>query len=206
MALAELIFGEKKTTVDGGIVGAIQFDIVREETYTDQAEITSHPVEVGSDVTDHIKMLPAILEINGVVTNTPIAFLASVTAPSPVRGSLKPSDDRADDAYAMLRQLQRDGVVLSLATILRDYENMVIQDLTATKSADTGEILDCNITFTEILKAKDISIQLPIPIKVVNKKPTKKGGKDPKNTSDKQGEKATSTLKKGANLVSKFLG
>jgi hypothetical protein len=151
-------------------------------------------------------MLPAILEINGVVTNTPIAFLASVTAPSPVRGSLKPSDDRADDAYAMLRQLQRDGVVLSLATILRDYENMVIQDLTATKSANTGEILDCNITFTEILKAKDISIQAPIPIKVVNKKPTKKGGKDPKNASDKQGEKATSTLKTGANLVSKFLG
>jgi hypothetical protein len=198
MALTELIFGAPKKVEIGAAppfrLGSVQLDCSVEEVHSDEAEITEHPVEEGSDISDHIRKLPTSLEITGMITNTPIVFLASAFAKSPVQGSLIPSQDRVSDGYDFLQQLMDQGALLTVATSLRDYENMAMQFLTVRRNKDTGQALDCTIGFREVLKARALSIDLPIPSEVQNNKPTNKGDKNKDAAKTKQAEQSQSTL------------
>src|SRR6185436_16259045 len=51
---------------------AIVFDIVESETHTSKSTVTDHPVELGSNVSDHIRNDPDRISIKGTVTNTPL--------------------------------------------------------------------------------------------------------------------------------------
>lgn len=50
----------------------IDFDILESETHTNSSELTEHPIEKDSDVSDHIKHDPFELSLSVWVTNTPI--------------------------------------------------------------------------------------------------------------------------------------
>lgn len=43
-------------TDTSGIFNVLQFDLVKSETWTDNAEITEHPVEKGANVADHVRV------------------------------------------------------------------------------------------------------------------------------------------------------
>lgn len=62
---------EIQRVVDGK-TGAIVLDALIREDYTAEAEPTTHPVEDGADVTDHVILRPRTLQIEGVVTETPL--------------------------------------------------------------------------------------------------------------------------------------
>ena len=114
MPLTELIFGAKNRASVGAApplrFGVLEFDASISETHTDESDVTEHPVEDGSNITDHVRLLPNTFEMSGMITNTPLVYLASVQSKSPIKGSLLPASDRVDEAYAFLRQLQLDGV------------------------------------------------------------------------------------------------
>jgi hypothetical protein len=198
MALTELIFGSpKKVGISDSSVlrtGSMELDCSVDEVHTDEAEITEHPIEEGSTISDHIRKLPIMLEITGLITNTPIVYLASLFAKSPVQGSLIPSQDRVSDGYALLRQFMDDGSILTVSTSLRDYPNMAIQSLTVRRNKDTGQALDCTIVFREILKARALTVDVPIPVEVQNKETTNKGDKTKDPPTPKQTEQSQSTL------------
>ena len=71
---------------------------------------------------------------------------------------------------------------------------MVIQTLVVRREVATGQALDITVGFKEIKKAKALSIDLPIPIQVQNKKPTNKGTKS-KTESAANAKKSVSALK-----------
>ena len=48
------------------------FDIVETETHTSKSVVTDHPVEIGSDISDHIRNEPDRISIKGIVSNFPI--------------------------------------------------------------------------------------------------------------------------------------
>ena len=200
MALTELIFGGKSKATVGATpplrFGVLEFDASISETHSDELEVSDHPVEEGSDITDHVRLLPNMFEMTGIVTNTPLVYLASLTAKSPIQGSLLPASNRVDEAYAFLRQLQIDGVLCDVATSLRDYSDMVIVSLVVRREVSTGQALDVTIGFREVRKAKALSIDLPIPQKVENKKGSNLGNKSKKAATAKQAQKSTSALKK----------
>jgi hypothetical protein len=50
----------------------ITFDVIEAETHETVSEITSHPVESGVEITDHVRPLPDRLSLVGYVTNQPI--------------------------------------------------------------------------------------------------------------------------------------
>jgi len=59
--------------VDGNATGQeIDFDLIESETHTNASELTEHPVEKDSDVTDHVKHDPIELSLKVWVTNAPI--------------------------------------------------------------------------------------------------------------------------------------
>jgi hypothetical protein len=198
MAITELIFGAPVKAQIGTqpplLTGLMQFDCSLSEVHTDEAEVTEHPVETGANITDHIRKLPATVEINGLVTDTPIAILASVTAKSPVQGALIPSQKRSDDAYTLLQQFMENGDLLRIVTSLRDYDNMALTSLSVTRDAANGQVLNCVASLREVFKAKDLSILLPVPQEVQNKGESNQGNKDKEKAKPKQEERATSSL------------
>jgi hypothetical protein len=50
----------------------IDFDGVESETHPDLATVTEHPVEVGVNIVDHVRLEPAVISLSVIVSNTPL--------------------------------------------------------------------------------------------------------------------------------------
>lgn len=162
----------------------VRFDSSDKETHTSSVELSEHPVEEGADVTDHIRIKPDEIELNGVISNTPLLFLASLQAESPIEGSNERTDDRVEVAYKQLREFQRNGVLVDVITSLRTYSNMVITNIAVSRDARTGNIFDSTISLREMTMATAMSIDVPVP-KDVAKKAKKNAGTKQQGAADK---------------------
>lgn len=78
MADVALLYGT------GSRAGLIELDAVISEGHESSADVTEHPVEAGVAITDHVRRKLRTLEIQGVVTSTPI-----VPAPNAVAKAVK---------------------------------------------------------------------------------------------------------------------
>jgi hypothetical protein len=146
MALTELLF--KKTATQ---VGLIRFDATPRETHTKTNEVTSHPVESGASISDHIRRMPQELEINGIVTNHPVTILASVFATSPKEDDLTNPFDRVGTANEELDRIMDDGELVTVVTSLREYQNMTIVSKSVQREPRSGNILDTTLSLKEVL-------------------------------------------------------
>lgn len=63
-----ILFWEDKKS---GATESVRFDVISSESHESILTITSHPVEEGSDVTDHARLEPERLTIEGYVSNKP---------------------------------------------------------------------------------------------------------------------------------------
>lgn len=59
-------------TDNGGGNHTIYFDATTNEQHSSTAHVTTHKVESGPDITDHIRPLPRRLSLQAVITNTPL--------------------------------------------------------------------------------------------------------------------------------------
>lgn len=53
-------------------IGEVWIDVSVRESHEITAEVSDHPVETGSNVTDHVRPLPRTISIDGIVTNHPL--------------------------------------------------------------------------------------------------------------------------------------
>jgi len=53
-------------------IGAIELDAVLSESFQGRAEVTSHPVERGPMISDHIRPEPRVIDIVGIVSDFPV--------------------------------------------------------------------------------------------------------------------------------------
>jgi hypothetical protein len=59
------------------MIGAIAIDAVTREVHRLAGEVTTHPVEQGSDISDHYRPAPRAIELEGIITDTPIGVPGS---------------------------------------------------------------------------------------------------------------------------------
>lgn len=133
-------------------------------TYTN--EITDHPVEEGSDVTDHIRRKPIEITVRGEMSQTPLnlddylsratniaggAIGAKVGGFAPTVGAIASSklsanllksdggiSDPASTARETLERLVVDKAIFALNTKEKLYRNMSITTLSFPKDQNTG--------------------------------------------------------------------
>lgn len=160
MALLEVLFGSGRKAR----VGVVQFDASVSEGHGKEAEVPDHPVEVGADISDHIRRKPETLNVNGIVTNHPIVFLASLNAPSPKLGELAPTEDRVEAAYSELRRVMDAGELVDAVTTLREYRNMAITSLQVQRDAANGNVLNAQLSLREIILASVERVDQPQPV------------------------------------------
>lgn len=207
MAITDLLFkrqplqiGTRKPSTSIPLPALVEFDASVTETHTDESEVTEFPVEEGSDISDHVRKKPTVITIEGMISNTPILFLATLQAKSPIDGDLTPVRDRVEAANSKLQELQDAGVFVDVITSLKTYSNMVIIGKSVYRDAANGNVLRVTLTLKEIKIASALTIDKPIPEDVANKKASNDGKKGPKPADSATESSAQSMLSQLAGL------
>jgi len=132
-------------------VGEITFDLVLSENHNFQSEISSHPVEDGSEITDHIHNLPEQGQINGLISNYSINAGLVVS-------------NRAQDVFDALIELWKARTTVTITTVMRVYENVAISSMPFVRDNTQGESLPISISFkkVEIVKLQEITLELGV--------------------------------------------
>ncbi len=128
-------------------IGGFVIDAAPTESHTFDSTVTEHPIEEGSDVTDHVRVRPDRVSIEGIVSNTPIGEVKAIRdSESPFAGEILP----APDAYAYLKQIRANREPVTVDTSLEKYENMILTSLVVPQNAQTGDAFRFRATFQEI--------------------------------------------------------
>jgi len=195
MAFFDSITGKKQKvalTIQDDNTQVLEFDATLSETHIGNAMTTDHPVEDGADMTDHIQRVPEELQLVGIVSDTPVLFLASVRAKPSVPGG--DTRNRAQDAYGFVKRIKDAGKLVQVSTTLRDYANMAITGMSTIRDKDTSRIVEMAISLREILIATTEQVAAPEPETKQRRKKTKQGKKTKKPETEANKDQARSIL------------
>lgn len=120
------------------------FDAIFSTTTSHTATVTSHPVQSGSKIADHMYMEPVTISLE--------IGMSDVMA-SMVRGQWSEGNTKSVSCYKKLCELQATRMPLTILTRLDRYENMVITGITVNDTADTLTGLSADIELQQILIA-----------------------------------------------------
>lgn len=132
--------------------GGIEMDAVLVEQYDMSSTVTDHPVDIGSDISDHIIRQPVGYLIQGVVTDTPMGLVAALeqlgsnvnVALNFLRENLLGEEPRNEAtsrslaAFQALAALWEDGVVFDVQTGMGLYPNMAILSIQVSVDQNTA--------------------------------------------------------------------
>jgi len=151
--------------------GIITFDATVTETHQKSAEVTTHPVEDGVEVADHVRLLPVGLTITVEQSNTPLVADAY--------------QDRDLDAWEWLRVIMDNKELVKVVTIQRVYENMILTDISQTIGAGDSQKIKPTLRFQEIRVVSSLSVEIP----PIRRKPVVRNtGETTKEVGQRQGE------------------
>ncbi len=163
----------------------IEFDATIVAAHDGTATITKHPVESGANVTDHIRREPETLNLEVIVSDTPLIFVASINARPSVPGGNPVT--RAVDAYEFIKRIKDQGKTVTVSTRLRDYPSMAIASVGVTQDKDTGNIVRFRIGLEEITIAETGTKPIPEPVNA-SRTPSDDLGKQNKTPSPTEAE------------------
>lgn len=124
--------------LDAGFIWT--FDATMSESHTYSANVTSHPVENGTDITDHVQILPFELTLSGIVTNTPI---------QPQEFDFDQAN-RVQNLYDELTLLFEERSFLTVVTGLQRYENMILTSIDVPRQGPGRQSIIPSLSFIQI--------------------------------------------------------
>jgi len=146
MALVSVVFSRRARFGVGASdeflpYGAVELDASLEESHTASNEVTQFPVEAGVDITDHVRRQPDRVVIRGVVTDHPLGIPGSIVS-------------RSLDAYQRALLMVQEAQLISVVTTLRQYQNMVVEQLEVPRDNRRGTSVEMSLTLREIQTAQ----------------------------------------------------
>lgn len=142
------------------MIGELEVQTNLEEIHTDTLEITRHPIEAGASITDHSYKKPAELMLHCGWSNSSLKALLGIVTGFFAGGTMTKAD-YVSGIYSQLLKLQESREPLSVTTGLRQYDNMLIEQLVATRDQKTSQVLLITATFIEALIVSTQSAALP---------------------------------------------
>lgn len=141
-----LLFNSKKYGV-----GGITFDLLLSENHEMRSVVTTHTIEDGSVVADHIRNELRTGTVTGMVSNYSISTGLLEGAINPLAAEVK---NRAKDAYEAFRNLWNAREPVTIVTQLEVYENVVVTSIRTEKAPETGAALRFSVSFQQIQTVK----------------------------------------------------
>lgn len=106
-------------------------DATPQENHSHALQVTEHPVEQGADIADHARIKADVLSLE--------CYLSDGATPG-----------RSSDLYERLRLLQDTATLITVITTLRTYERMILESLSAPRTAKEAGGLKLNANFKQI--------------------------------------------------------
>jgi len=159
---------------DPGRVGSLSLDATLDDSHEFANEVTSFPIEEGSDINDHIKKEPMTLSITGFITNSPIIVVQNLNeiVSNEYNTSINTSEVTRNNVAGSFTELMKimgenypeqptsatvvinNPRVIEVVTGLRVYSDMVMTRLSIKRTPSDGESLTFNASFRKIVKVK----------------------------------------------------
>lgn len=143
-----LIFGKKyaQSSVnfsnDGPAI--VTFDTMVTEEHQFTSRVTYFPVESGTIVSDHIINQPDIVNLSGLISDTPL----NLFFPS----------DRSITAFNQLIRIHEQRQIVDIVTGIKVYRNMALTSMEVPRTMKTGQTLTFNLQFQKIVFDNTIQV------------------------------------------------
>lgn len=125
-------------------IGDVQCDAEIRTAHGKAGTLTEHPVESGAPVTDHYRVDPDEVEIEGLVSDSPLSDV-----PFPGFGTVTSIASALEGGDQTPSQIARDALIayfddaeiITITTRLRTYDQMVLTSLRYDDTAQNGNVL-----------------------------------------------------------------
>ena len=164
--------GQSITSVYSDVV-SLDLDVTQDEAHEWSNDVTQFPVELGSQITDHIQPLPDKLTISGVITNSAIGENALE--------ELNGGDDRVQTAFDLLLKLKEDRILLTVYTKHKVYTDMALKSVNLPRDSAIGDSIKFKMEFVNVRLVETQTVEVPDGI---SKKRDKKAGSDVKKKTE----------------------
>ena len=145
-------------------IGGIQLDAVISESHTNEVSLTSNPVELDAEITDHAVVQPKRLNIVAQVSDTPMGLAAFGQIVDLVTGlfgtSTTDNITRSNAAYNAIVQLQEAREPIELQTKLKRYPDMIITNVSVQQDKNTSRIVRMSIDVQQVIITQSEIVQL----------------------------------------------
>lgn len=160
-------------------IGELTIDAVIKENHELRAQISEHPTEKGNSFCDHVSRLPVTLQIEGIISNTPLTFIGMTAIESISNFINDRSNDLAELAFVKLEEIFAKRTPITIATSLKDYDNMMLESLSVERGGENSASLHFRVTAKQIrlVEQMTIAIDLPPEAKLDRAKPKRQLGK-----------------------------
>ena len=156
-------------------IGELVLDAIVSEKHNFSSEITEHPVESGSVIADHIYSKPISLDLDCIITNTPMTWVGLTAFDSFKRFNAGESNDFSEIAFKKIEEIFRKREPITIATLLKTYDHMVLESLSVERGGDTSASLHFNCTAKQIRIIDQLLVKIPKP-KTPRAQPKQKKG------------------------------
>ncbi len=197
----KLFFSDKQFRI-----GELTIDAVIKESHELRAQITEHPTENGESFCDHVSSLPTSVQLEGIISNTPLTLIGLTAVTSLTNYITDRSNNMAELAYKTLEDIFAKRTPISISTSLKDYDNMVLESLSVERGGGATESLRFRATAKQVRIAHQatIAISLPEP-KPERAKPKQRLGKQETKPVSEHTQKTVETVKKTVTEKQSFL-
>lgn len=130
-------------------IGSLAADITCREDHALSASITSHPVEQGVEISDHIRPEPVSLTLEQIVSQTPLADRLAVKR------------DNIGATWDRLRQLSGKAEPVTVVSSLEVYDNMGVERVAVTRDPENSGYLRYTAQLKQIRIARSQSVAIP---------------------------------------------
>lgn len=163
-----------------GFRGTQISDLVIDATYSSDIKysntVTDNPVErspnaaVGSYISDHVYNNPTTIDLECAILNTPIGIVSNITSVTDIfsgnireniSNRLRGKSRNQVAAYELLTDLQAQGTIFTVVSYNDVIDNLVIEDLSFPRDADTGDRLFFNISLKQLRFSQALTVNIP---------------------------------------------
>lgn len=154
--------------------GRLDLDIVEQDSYDVAASITSHAVESGISITDHMRPEQDRATVTALVSGRQSTLTLGIDGV--MAGSIDLGDgatatgivvpeglDRIGDVHTTLRQLCRDGTEVDVEGLRRPIQGWLIERVSSPRTVEDSGLLVAEITFVEVRYADTEEVDAPSP-------------------------------------------
>jgi hypothetical protein len=187
-------------TLPGSEEEFIELDAAIQEQHSGSATVTQFPVETGTNIADHVRQEPDRLQVDGIVSNTPLPSKIGISrAAFDERAKAGDFALRAPTAYTQLRALLEGGIAISISTELADYYPMILSSLDVPRDAETGDVLRFMAEFQKVTQVSTRSVA--VELKRSPKPGVVKAGTQPKKEVEEVQSRPDSGLRSAVNGI-----